>query len=97
MIKTVLFQTIQFSISTDFSSILSIDRNLSGASTRDQNGPGSDGNKGVLHIPQMFSITGASSSDFLVAYPGHSWGVYSTALANWDIEHRILSYFYTCC
>ena len=56
-------------------------------------GPGSDANKGVLHIPQTSSITGTSSSDCLVSYPGHSLGesypsakmqlVYSTAPANW--------------
>ena len=63
---------------------------LSGATTPGQGGPGSNGNKGVLHIPQSSSITGTSASDCLVSYPG--WGsyssaekqsVYSTALANW--------------
>ena len=34
----------------------------------------SNGNKGVLHIPQNSSITGASPSDYLVSYPGHSLG-----------------------
>ena len=33
-----------------------------------QNGPGSNGNKGVLHIPQNSSITGTSPSDYLVSY-----------------------------
>ena len=37
-------------------------------------GPGSDGNEGVLRIPQCSSITGASPSDCLVSYPGHSLG-----------------------
>ena len=36
--------------------------------------PGSDGNKGVLRIPQGSSITGASPTDCLVLYPGHSLG-----------------------
>ena len=68
MSKTVLFQTIQFSISTQFSSIRHIDRNLSGATTPSQSGPGSDGNKGVLRIPQIYCITGASPSDCLVSW-----------------------------
>ena len=36
MLKSVLFQTIQFSISTQFSSIWPIDRTLSGATIPDQ-------------------------------------------------------------
>ena len=39
---------------------------LSGAATPDQSGPGSDGNKGVLRIPQSSSITGTSPSNSLV-------------------------------
>ena len=50
MSKAVLFQTIQFSISTQFSSIWLIDWTLSGATTPGQSGPGSDGNEGVLQI-----------------------------------------------
>ena len=61
-------------MSTQFSSIRPIDRTLSGATTMGQSGPGRDGNKGVLHIPQNSSITGASQSDCLVSYPGHSLG-----------------------
>ena len=92
-VKTVLFQTIQFIISTQFSSIYPINRTLSGATTPGQSGPGSDGNKGVLHIPQSSSITGASPSDCLVSYPGHPLresytsveiqSGYSTAPADW--------------
>ena len=62
----VLFQTIQFSISTQLSSIWPIDKNLSDATTLGQSGPGSDGSKGILHIPQSSSITGTSPSDYLV-------------------------------
>ena len=51
MSKTIPFQTIQFSISTQFSSIQPIDWILSGATTPDQSGPGSDSNEGVLCIP----------------------------------------------
>ncbi len=65
---------------------------LSGATTLGQSGPGSDGNKGVLRIPQSSSIARTSPSDCLVSYPGHWWGrfypsaekqsVYSTAPAD---------------
>ena len=51
MRKTVLFQKIQFIISTQFSLIWPIDMTLSGATTPDQSGPGSDSKEGVLHIP----------------------------------------------
>ena len=51
-----------------------IDRTLSGATTPDQSGPGSDGNEGVLCIPQISSIIGASTPDRLVSYDGHSLG-----------------------
>ena len=37
-----------------------------------QRGAGSDGNDGVLRIPQSLSITGASQSDCFVSYPGHA-------------------------
>ena len=88
MSKSFLFQIIQFSISTQFSYIWSIDRTLSGATTLGQRGPGSDG------IPQSSSITGNSPSDCLVSYLGHSLigesysstekqSVYSTAPAEW--------------
>ena len=50
-VKTVLFQTVQFSITTQFSSIWPIDRTLSGASTPGQSEPGSDGNERILRIP----------------------------------------------
>ena len=48
-----------FSMSTKFSSIWPIDRALSGLS-----GPGSEGSKGVLCIPQSSGITRALPSDF---------------------------------
>ena len=56
------------------SSIWPIDGTLSGAITLGQSGPGSNGNKGVLHIPQSSSITRVSPSDCLVSCPGHSLG-----------------------
>ena len=55
-----------------FSSIQPIDRALSDATIPGQSGPGSNGNKGGLRILQSSSITGASPSDRLVSYPGHS-------------------------
>ena len=57
MLETVLFQTIQLSISTQFCSIWPIDRTLSGATTPGQSLPRSNDNKEVLHIPQSSSIT----------------------------------------
>ena len=76
-----------------FNTIWSIDRTLSSATTLGQSVPGSDGNEGVLHIPQSSGITGTSPSDCLVSYPGHSLresyssakkqSVYSTAPAYW--------------
>ena len=95
-VKTVLFQTIQFNITTQFSSIWPIDTTLSGATTLGQIEPGSDGNEGVHHIPQSSSSTGTSPSDSLMSYPGHSLcggsysnaempSVYSTAPADWAL------------
>ena len=72
-VKTVLFQAIQFSMSTQF---WPIDRTQSGATPQGKSGPESDGNEGVLCIPQDSSITGTSPSDCLMSYPGHSWGGY---------------------
>ena len=73
-VKTVLFQTIQLNISTQFSSIWPMDSTLLAATTLGQNGPGSHGNEGILHIPQSSSITEASPLNCLVSYPGHSLG-----------------------
>ena len=66
MSKTVLFLRVQFSISTQFSSIWPIDRTLSGATTVGQSEPGSDGNEGVLCILQSSSIIGTSRLDALL-------------------------------
>ena len=63
---------IQFTISSQFSSIWHKAWTLSSATTTGHSRPGSDGNKGVLCIPQSFTITGASSSDCLTSYLGHS-------------------------
>ena len=81
-----------------------IDRTLSGATIPGQNRSGGDGNEGVLCIPQTSNITGASPSDSLVLYPGHSLGesypsaviqlVYSTALCNKQIGWFCLISFF---
>ena len=75
---SVLFQIIQFSISTLFRRQKQFYFEqigpLSGATTPGPSGPGSDGNEGVLRIPQSSSIAGTSPSDCLVSYPGHSLG-----------------------
>ena len=74
--------------------ILPIDRTLLGATTLGLSGPGSNGNEGVLHIPQSSSITRVPTSDCLMSYPGYSLkdnesyptveiqSVYSMALGN---------------
>ena len=86
-VKTVLFQAIRFSVSTQFKSIWPLDRTLSGATTQGQSGPGSNGNKVVLSIAQ--SIAEAAPLDCLVSYLGHSLeesypsAVYSAAPADW--------------
>ena len=49
-----------------------MDWTLSGATTLGLNAPGTNGNEGVLCIPQSSSITGTSPSDCSVSYPGHS-------------------------
>ena len=60
-------------------SIWSIDKTLSDANTLGQSGSGSDGNEGVLYIPQSSSITGASPSDCL---GGGARGVVVIAVGN---------------
>ena len=72
--RRIKFQTIQFSISTQFTSIWPIVRTLSGATILGQSGPGSNANEEVPHIPQSSSITGTSPSDCLVSWPGHFLG-----------------------
>ena len=68
MLKTLPFQTTQFSISRLFSSIWPIDKVLSDAATPSQSGPGCDGNKGVHRIPQSSRITGTLPSDCFMSY-----------------------------
>ena len=72
MSKTALFQTIPFSISTQFSFIWPIARTPLGATTPGEREPESDGNEGVHRFPQSSSIMGAWPLDGLVSYPRHS-------------------------
>ena len=53
------------------SSIWPIDRAVLGATAPGQSGHGSNGNEGVLNIPQS-SRAGATPSDGLMSSPGHS-------------------------
>ena len=83
------------------SSIWPIDRTQSGATNPDQSEPGSDGKEEVLCIPINSIIIGATLSDSLVSYPGHTFeesysstemqSVYSTTLADWAVSIMILS------
>ena len=77
------------------SSLWPINRTLLDATTPGHCGSRSDSNKGVLRIPQSSSITGASPSDCLISYPGHSLGecypsaelqsMYFTVPADWPL------------
>ena len=71
-----------------------MDGTLTGTTTLDQSGPGSNGNEGLRHISQS-SRSGTSPSDDLGIIQDTHWGegltpsakmmlAYSTALANWD-------------
>ena len=90
-VKNVLFQTIQFSISTQGPINESNRTKLLGATTLVKSGPGRNGNEGVLCVPQSSRITETSPSD-LVSYAGVGGflslcreAVYSTAPADWAI------------
>ena len=50
---------------------------LSGATILGQSRPGNIANEGMLRIPQSFSFTGTSPTDYVVPNPGHSLGVWS--------------------
>ena len=69
---------------------------VSSATIPGHSGPGSNGNEGVLRIPQSPIITGASPSDCFESYLGHLWSypsaevqsVYSTARADWTTHTK---------
>ena len=69
---TVLIQTIRFSISMQLVLFNSQIGPLSGVTIPGRSGTGSNGNEGVLRLPQSPNITRTSSSDCLVSYPGYS-------------------------
>ena len=81
------------------SSIWTIDRTLSSATSPGQSRPRSNGNERVLCIPRSSSITRALPSDCFVSYPGHLLGgsylsvemqlVYSIVPANWAILQQV--------
>ena len=84
-------------------SILPRDRTLSGPTTPGQSEPGSNGNKGVLWIPQSSSMREASPSDYFMSYPGQSLvgvlllcrdAVNLTASADWAISKLDCLWFY---
>ena len=75
MSKTVLFQTVRFSISTQISSIWPIERTLSGATTSNQSRSWRDVNKEVLHIVQI--LIGTLPSDCLLLMPDTRWGSFT--------------------
>ena len=72
MLKTVLFQTFQLSISAQFISTWPMDRNVLSATTTGRSGPGTNGYEQVLPIHQSSSITETSPSNCLMSYPEHS-------------------------
>ena len=74
-IKTVLFQVIQFSISTHFSSIWPIDKTILGATTPGFSGLESDGNEGVICIPESSSIMEPHHQIILYHIHDTRWGV----------------------
>ena len=97
-ILTVLFQTIQFNMSTLSSSICTIDRTYQVLSPG-QSGSGSDGKKGVFCIPQSYSFPGAWSWDCSASYTGPILGesypsaemqsVYSAIQVDWAITRWV--------
>ena len=102
-------QTVQFSIKSFVCTQLKCQTFLfdpyAGATILGQSEPVSNGNKGVLCIPQSSNITEVSISDCLVSYLGHSLGksysfaeiqsVYSAAPANWAKDRVGILYFTT--
>ena len=92
--QTVLIQTIQFTISMHFSSILPIERVLSGATIPGLSGPGSDDNEEVLSpkLQHHWSLTIRSFSVLSRTLIEGSYSsaeehvVYSTAPADWAIR-----------
>ena len=72
MSKTVLFQTIQFSISIQFSFIWPIDRTLSSTSTPGQVDQGAMAMNGYSIFPKAPTLLKPRHEIVWVSYPGHS-------------------------
>ena len=94
-VKTVLFQTIQVIISTQFSSVWPIGRTLSGATTLDHVHLGVMAMKRYSAIPQTPALLEPHNQICLVSYPEHPLGesylsaemrsVYSAAPVDWAL------------
>ena len=87
-VKKFLFQTIQFSISRQFSSIWPIYRAPSGAPTLGLSGPGNNDNKDVHCYRQSFCNTGTSPGDCLLSYQKTRWWVV------WPLYRGTVGVFY---
>ena len=98
-IKTVLFQTIWFSISTQFSSIWLIDMTLSSTTTPGQSRPGNDGNKGVLPFSQssirLFSVISRTLVGEILSLCRDAVGVFcsSSWLGHFKKGENLSNYF----
>ena len=84
--QTVLIQTIQFSICTQFSSILSIDRARSGATTPGQSGLGSNDNEGMFFSAEVQSVYSTAPAD---------WAMYRVKCKNNFISDNSVKHKYT--
>ena len=71
-VKTVNFKQFSLAWLQLFYLIHNLSLTQSRAATPGRSGPGSDGNKGILHILQSSNITEASPANCLVSYLGHS-------------------------
>ena len=94
MSKTVLFQTIQFSISTQYRSIWPVVRDLSSATTPGESVPRSDGKEGVLCIPQSISLFSVISRTLVMgSYPSAEvQPMYSTELNVKTVLFQIIQF-----
>ena len=68
-----------------------------GFTTPGQSGPWSNGNEGVLRIPQRSSVTEASPSDYLVLYPGISLGESYHSAAKLSVYSQFTGQVYIWC
>ena len=85
-----------FAHSLNISCIWPIDRILSGANTLDQRGPGTNGNEGILCIPQNSRAADSPSDSLMVgegSYPyAEMQSVYPIAPAKWKEKGINLSF-----